>query len=245
MFHGQVRIGHQSGGRPRVLFNLFYRMEKKVESISDILTKAYFPVFKPFLDELLEKYKRYLLRKPDDFITTNLKELIRLVGLLRTDNRDNIVKMMEFGFTALNHLVLFLFIYLGNSELLTRIIEKHFDYLRILEIIEPNQKPKEDFYFSNFIEIMKTVPTFPKVEKYFDKDLRNAIAHFDWGFDFGDPIIIRGKKDILNPYVSYSENHKKKLFVLNLPNTQPSLYDVVLGNLAFAKFFVGELQMEK
>lgn len=216
-----------------------------MESISDTLTKAYFPIFEPFLDELWKKYRQYLLRKPDDFVITNLKELIRLVGLLRTDNQDNIIKMKEFGFTPVNNLVAFLFIYLGNSELLTRIIQKNFDYLTILEIIKPNEKPKEDFYFSNFLEIMKTVPTFPKIRKYFDKDLRNAIAHFDWHFDFDVPIIIRNGRQIFNPYISYSEGHSKKLYILSLPNTGPSLFEVVLGSLAFTKFLIEELQNQE
>ena len=69
-----------------------------MESISDTLNKVYLPIFKPFLEEFLEKYGQYLLRKPDDFIITNLKESVRLIGLLRTDNRDNIInnKIKEF-----------------------------------------------------------------------------------------------------------------------------------------------------
>ncbi len=216
-----------------------------MESISDTLNKVYLPIFKPFLEEFLEKYGQYLLRKPDDFIITNLNESVRLIGLLRTDNRDNIIKLKNFGLTPANHLVVFLFIYLGNSELLTRIIEKNFDYLRILEIMKPKEKPKRDFYFSNFLEIMRTISTFPKIEKYFDKDLRNAIAHFDWQFDFDVPIIIKNGQQILNPYISYSENHSKRLYILSLPPKEPSLFDVVLGSIAFGKFFIEELQTQK
>ena len=128
---------------------------------------------------------------------------------------------------------------------MTRIIEKNFDYLRILEIIKPKEKSKKDFYFSNFLEIMKTVSAFPKIEKYFDKDLRNAIAHFDWQFDFDVPIIIKNGEQIFNPYVSYSENHSKKLYVLSIPHKEPSLFDVVLGSIAFGKFFIEELQTQK